>query len=590
LFLFPPAKKSKPIKHIKTKHTLRKQNNFSTQHKQTNKHAQINLSSLNFLSQQSNQRTHSITLIKMNRIEERTRGTLTTGLSASDARRKRDETNVKLRKARRDEQQWKKRTMTTEGDAEDNKFETEYAAGAFGSKNLMGLVEGINSDNLQFQLEATQQFRKLLSIEVNPPIQQVVDAGVVPRFVAFLDRSDAHGLQFEAAWALTNIASGSSDDTKVVIRSGAVHKFVQLLGSPSTDVKEQAVWALGNIAGDNSEYRDLVLSHGAMMPLLQLLNECTKITMLRNSTWTLSNLCRGKPQPDFSAVRHALPTLARLVYSNDEEVLTDACWALSYLSDGDNDRIQAILDSGVVPRLIELLLHSSTTVQTPALRVVGNIVTGDDSQTQAMINASVLPCLATLLSHQKRTIRKETCWAISNITAGSKEQIMAVIQANLIHPLVNMLTNAEFEIRKEAAWALSNATSGGAPEQIEFLVSQGIIRPLCELLVAQEIRIINVALEGLENILRAGEELRSMRNMEANPFAEFVEAADGFSKIEILQNHTNKDIYEKAQSILETYCDLCEADGEGDAVAPVVQGGLFQFGAVPVSAGAFQFQ
>ncbi len=71
------------------------------------------------------------------------------------------------------------------------------------------------------------------------PIQQVVDAGVVPRFVEFLDRFDAPSLQFEAAWALTNIASGSSDDTKVVIQHGAVAKFVQLLGSPSVEVKEQ---------------------------------------------------------------------------------------------------------------------------------------------------------------------------------------------------------------------------------------------------------------------------------------------------------------------------------------------------------------
>ncbi|CAN1281392.1 Importin subunit alpha-2 [Linum perenne] len=481
-------------------------------------------------------------------------------VDADEGRRRREDNMVEIRKNKREESLMKKRREGFQA------LSTSTLPGAMEKKvqleTLPALVSSVWSDDGNLQLEATTQFRKLLSIERSPPIEEVIQSGVVPRFVEFLVREDFPQLQFEAAWALTNIASGTSENTKVVIDHGAVPIFVKLLGSSSDDVREQAVWALGNVAGDSPKCRDLVLSHGALIPLLGQLNEHAKLSMLRNATWTLSNFCRGKPQPPFDQVRPALPALAHLVCSSDEEVLTDACWALSYLSDGTNDKIQAVIEAGVCSTLVQLLLHPSPSVLVPALRTIGNIVTGDDSQTQVFRFRHVFLSLLNYL---------------------------AVIQADLIGPLVSLLQNAEFDIKKESAWAISNATSGGTHDQIKFLVSHGCIKPLCDLLVCPDPRIVTVCLEGLENILKVGEAEKNSGNSEVNVFAQMIDDAEGLEKIETLQSHDNNEIYEKAVKILETYW-LEEEDetlppGDGNQQ----QG--FQFGGndASVPSGGFNF-
>jgi len=341
--------------------------------------------------------------------------------------------------------------------------------------------------------------------------------------------------------------------------------FKNLLSSPNDDVREQSVWALGNIAGDSPRCRDFVLNHGVMEPLLQNLIESSKLSMLRNATWTLSNLCRAKPQPTWELVAPALPTLAKLIYSTDDDVLTDACWALSYLSDGPNERIQSVIEAGVARKIVELLLHSSFSVQTPALRTVGNIVTGDDYQTQIVINVSALPCLNALLNSAKKGIKKEACWTISNITAGNRVQIQAVIDAGVIPRLIALLRNSDFDIRKEAAWALSNATSGGSPDQIKYMVDQNLIEPMCELLQCSDARIILVALEGLENLLKVGD--KESKDNSSNEYVLLIEEHHGVDYIEQLQNHPNNEIYEKAVIILENYFAAEEEDA--NTVPPV---------------------
>ena len=169
--------------------------------------------------------------------------------------------------------------------------------------------------------------------------------------------------------------------TRAVVECGGVPPFIGLLSSPHHNVAEQAVWALGNIAGDGPDLRDFVIKAGIVQPLLALVRPDAEHTFMRNITWTVSNLCRNKnPSPDFELIKDCLPTLAKLIRHPDTEVQADACWAISYLTDGSNDKIAEVVAVGVVPQLVQLLASGIINVVTPALRSIGNIVTGNDVQ------------------------------------------------------------------------------------------------------------------------------------------------------------------------------------------------------------------
>lgn len=124
-----------------------------------------------------------------------------------------------------------------------------------------------------------------------------------------------------------------------------------------------------------------------------------------------------------------------------------------------------------------------------------------------------------------------------------------------------------------------------------FLVSQGCIKPLCDLLICPDPRIVTVCLEGLENILKVGEADKEMgMNNGVNVYAQLIDECEGLDKIENLQTHDNHDIYEKAVKVLEKYWAEEEEEQNVQDGAAINQQG-FNFGATQpnIPAGGFKF-
>jgi importin subunit alpha-6/7 len=418
------------------------------------------------------------------------------------------------------------------------------SASGFMEREFRNLITSPAGHGNKSEAERVRVMRFLL-IGKDPPIQQVISAGVVPRLVGFLTRDDDPALQCEATWSLACIAT--SQRAQVVFEMGALPIIVRLLSSPNDAVRKRAVRSLSSIASASPRRRDLVLQADAMNPVLQQYYEHSEFIMVRIVARTLRCFCEGQPGPDFSFIQPALPTLAQLVQSHDDQVLSYTCGALSYISEGPEEQIQAVIDSGVCTRLVELLHCPFPHVQCLALDAVNNIVGGNDLQSQSIVNSNALPALLALLSSTKEDIRVRACLTIANMLGTNKEQIQAVIDGEIVPPLIHLMNNGESDIRKVAAWAVANAVFVGSDAQIQFMVQNGCIPSFCDMLAASDAKTVSICLHGLKKILVAGE------NAGPKEMVSRIREADGVNKIKKLQKHKCSTVRVSSKSLLDAF-------------------------------------
>ena len=79
-------------------------------------------------------------------------------------------------------------------------------------------------------------------------------------------------------------------------------------------------------------------------------------TIFSNGIWMISNLCRGIPPPNFEKVKIVLDLLTMVLGSSESTpLISDAAWALSYLSNGTKEQVEWLCKNGAIPKLLKCI-------------------------------------------------------------------------------------------------------------------------------------------------------------------------------------------------------------------------------------------
>ncbi|KAJ6237150.1 importin subunit alpha [Anaeramoeba flamelloides] len=417
---------------------------------------------------------------------------------------------------------------------------------------LPQIVIQISDPNCQNPHLFVQELRVMVSSNQNPPIDDLIKSKCVPLLLEFLQYENCEELQFESACVLSNIASGTSFHAQYLVELDAIPIFIKLLSTKNNSLLDQVIGALGNIASESVKYRDEILSMGAFPILLDIITTLQSKTILKNAIWAVCNCIRRKPHPPLSMIQGAFPIFKQLIQHKELEIQTKGFYALSYLSNGDFNNNQMIIDLEIVPIIINYLQSNITKIRIPCIRVLGNIAGGNNNQTQTIINEGALPVLKRFLGNSESKIRKETLWVLSNICAGTNSQIQTLLDYYFIEFLIQIVKHDIFSVKKECCYAITNLIESANIQQIDILISKNIVPPLINLLETKDNEIIIMVLRALyklcalsQQVIQENEEI-----IEKNNCVDSIEKIGGKVILEKLSGSIHYLISRKADQIL----------------------------------------
>ncbi|KYM97418.1 Importin subunit alpha-2, partial [Cyphomyrmex costatus] len=369
-------------------------------------------------------------------------------------------------------------------------------------------------------------------------------------------------LLFEVIFLFNTITSSTHKKFDKDVYYELIPKLIDLLKHTSSIIAEQALYVLRNII-DTPYAREIALKYDALPHIVDIIKPDTSIMLMDDITWLLSNLCQRTEPLSLETTKHILPVLncllrneneyERIIKINNEyeNVTSDTCRILSYVSDGDKNNVRAIMETGILPKLLKCLASSKKSIFIPALLIVRNIVEfGDDAHKDAIIAAGGLSGLRIVLSNcfvDEEDIERESFWIIGTL-AGNTDQIQSVIDAGLLPTLMNSIAGENKIIQMRSQWVLMDILSRARGRFLKKLLNAGVLTVICNnfMKVKDDDTIMVHYLDDLKDMLDAAEE-----NGQIEKFVIILEETGVIERLRALRFHQNDIIFKRSMSFFD---------------------------------------
>ncbi|CAG9309988.1 unnamed protein product [Blepharisma stoltei] len=419
----------------------------------------------------------------------------------------------------------------------------------------------ITADTHEKIVYSLKSFRRTLkqfskSTELLPELREEY----IDKLTSFIGTGYPDSLESEAVWTISNLASMEKPIVDRLVSSNLIPILIESLQEFKPLSNENAILAIGNICIDQNKYRDILVNvyhlHEILLDYLVKNWNSLPMATLESLAWCSSNLIAYKTPVPYSIYEKIITIFKYLIKIENAPMQKYILEGLNTITDGDNKRIQLVINAGFLQKIISALASNNKSLSVSAIKTIGNISSGDDHHTQLLLDSNILDVLASQGGSNILSIRKDVAYTLSNIAGGTKEQLGCLIHHPVCQRIMKLLVDKHFEVKREASFIIRNIANVATDNDILFLVEQNVFIYFRETLNEIDPKIIINLLEFVERALDCGRTKAGSSDPQLNISIGALHLANCIERIENLYNHMNLKIRAIVEQIIKKYFDL----------------------------------